>query len=45
MYPIIIHLVENTTFVETIDSRIKKECIACPPDPNLEEYFWVWRFL
>jgi hypothetical protein len=37
-------LVEYTTFAETIDSRIKTECIGCPPDPHPEEYYCAWRF-
>ena len=37
-------LVEYTTFAETIDPRIKTECIACPPDPHPEEYYCAWRF-
>ena len=37
-------LVEYTTFAEAIDSRIKTECIACPPDAHPEEYFCAWRF-
>ncbi len=38
-------MVEYTTFAEAIDSRIKTECIACPPDPHPEEYYCAWRFL
>jgi hypothetical protein len=37
-------LVEYTTFAETIDTRIKTECICCPPDMHPEEYYCVWRF-
>lgn len=37
-------LVEFTTFAETIDSRIKTECIACPPDLHPAEYYCTWRF-
>jgi len=37
-------LIEYTSFAETIDSRIKTECIACPPDPHPEEYYCGWRF-
>jgi hypothetical protein len=37
-------LVEYTTFAEAIDSRIKTEVIACPPDPHPEEYYCAWRF-
>ncbi len=37
-------LVEYTNFAEAIDSRIKTECICCPPDEHPEEYFCAWRF-
>ncbi|MCD4724524.1 MAG: DUF6125 family protein [Bacteroidales bacterium] len=37
-------LVEYTTFAESIDSRIKTECIACPPDKHPEEYYCAWKF-
>ncbi len=37
-------LVEYSTFAEAIDSRIKTECIGCPPDPHPEEWFCAWRF-
>jgi hypothetical protein len=37
-------MVEYTTFSEAIDSRIKTECIGCPPDPHPEEYYCAWRF-
>ncbi len=37
-------LVEYTTFAEAIDSRIKTEVIACPPDPHPDEYYCAWRF-
>ncbi|MEZ5198681.1 MAG: DUF6125 family protein [Bacteroidales bacterium] len=37
-------LVEYTTFAEAIDSRIKTDCICCPPDKHPEEYFCAWRF-
>lgn len=37
-------LVEYTTFARAIDSRIKTECIGCPPDEHPEEWFCAWRF-
>jgi len=37
-------MVEYTSFAEAIDSRIKTECISCPPDPHPEEYYCAWRF-
>jgi len=37
-------LVEYTTFAESIDKRIKTECIACPPDKHPEEWFCAWKF-
>ncbi len=37
-------LVEYSYFARTIDSRIKTECISCPPDEHPEEYFCAWKF-
>lgn len=37
-------LVEYTNFARAIDSRIKTECIGCPPDEHPEEWFCAWRF-
>jgi hypothetical protein len=37
-------LVEYTTFAESIDPRIKTECIGCPPDEHPEEWYCAWRF-
>ncbi len=37
-------LVEYTTFAESIDSRIKTECIGCPPDKHPAEWHCAWKF-
>jgi len=37
-------LVEYGTFAQTIDARIKTECLACPPDRHPEEWACAWRF-
>lgn len=37
-------MVEYTNFARGIDSRIKTECIGCPPDNHPEEWFCAWRF-
>lgn len=37
-------LVEYSRFAEGIDSRIKTECIACPPDPHPKDWFCSWKF-
>ncbi len=37
-------LIEYTSFAEAIDSRIKTECISCPPDAHPDEYYCSWRF-
>jgi hypothetical protein len=37
-------VVEYETFARTIDSRIKTECIACPPDDHPESWACAWRF-
>jgi hypothetical protein len=37
-------MVEYSTFAQSIDSRIKTQCIACPPDVHPEEWFCAWRF-
>ena len=37
-------LVEYISFAEAIDSRIKTECVACPPDSHPEEYFCAGKF-
>ena len=37
-------LVEYTRFAQAIDSRIKTECVGCPPDDHPQEWFCAWRF-
>ncbi|MGD9212379.1 MAG: DUF6125 family protein [Desulfobacteraceae bacterium] len=38
-------LVEYSTFATAIDSRIKTECVGCPPDDHPEEWYCAWRFV
>jgi len=35
---------EFPTFARMIDSRIKTECISCPPDEHPKAWFCAWRF-
>jgi hypothetical protein len=35
-------LVEYTNSARAIDSRIKTECLGCPPDAHPEEWFCAW---
>lgn len=37
-------IVEYTTFAQTIDSRIKTECVRCVPDEYNGECWCHWRF-
>ncbi len=37
-------LVEYPYFANAIDSRIKTECIGCPPDSHPEEWYCAWKF-
>jgi len=37
-------LVEYTRFAETIDPRIKTQCIGCPPDDHPLDWSCAWRF-
>lgn len=36
-------IVEYAKFAETIDPRIKTECVACPPD-EVKGAYCIWRF-
>jgi len=37
-------IVEYRSFADSIDSRIKTECIGCPPDNHPENYYCSWKF-
>ncbi|CAN2043318.1 Cytosolic protein [Candidatus Magnetomoraceae bacterium gMMP-1] len=37
-------IVEYTYFAKAIDSRIKTECIGCPPDKHPDEWYCAWKF-
>jgi hypothetical protein len=37
-------LVEYASFARAIDSRIKTECIGCPPDAHPDQWFCAWNF-
>ena len=37
-------LVEYSYFAQAIDSRIKTECLGCPPDSHPEEWYCAWKF-
>jgi hypothetical protein len=37
-------MVEYPYFAESIDRRIRTECIGCPPDEHPEEWYCAWRF-
>jgi hypothetical protein len=37
-------LAEFDTFARTIDSRLRADCISCPPDEHPKEWFCAWRF-
>ncbi|MBN1214138.1 MAG: hypothetical protein JXA99_01725 [Candidatus Lokiarchaeota archaeon] len=37
-------MIEYSEFAKTIDSRIKVQCICCPPDRHPDNYFCAWEF-
>ncbi len=37
-------VVEYTSFATAIDSRIKTECLGCPPDKHPDEWYCAWKF-
>ncbi|MFO8036753.1 MAG: DUF6125 family protein [Anaerolineales bacterium] len=37
-------IAEYAYFAHTVDSRIRTEVIACPPDPHPDEYYCAWLF-
>lgn len=37
-------VIEYSSFAEAIDSRIKTECIGCPPDKHPEGWYCSWKF-
>ena len=37
-------IVEFPAFARMIDSRIKTECLSCPPDEHPREWVCAWRF-
>ena len=37
-------MVEYPYFARAIDSRIRTECIGCPPDPHPDAWFCAWKF-
>src|SRR4030043_1493765 len=39
-----IGIIEYRTFAGTIDPRIQTECLGCPPDPPLPDWYCAWRF-
>ncbi len=37
-------MIEYPTFAESIDARIRTECVGCPPDQHPNEWYCAWRF-
>jgi hypothetical protein len=40
----LVGVVEYAKFAQTIDPRIRTECICCPPDDHPENYYCGWKF-
>ncbi len=38
-------LVEYSYFASAIDSRIRTECLGCPPDVHPEGWYCAWKFI
>ncbi len=38
-------LVEYSYFARAIDSRIRTECMGCPPDDHPQEWYCAWKFI
>lgn len=38
-------ITEYTGFSREIDSRLRCECVGCPPDPHPEEWVCSWKFV
>ena len=39
-----VSLIEYEVFGKTIDSRIKMECLWCPPDEHPKDSYCAWKF-
>lgn len=37
-------MVEYTYFARSLDTRIRTECIGCPPDAHPDQWYCAWRF-
>ncbi len=38
-------MIEYPYFASSIDSRIRTECVGCPPDEHPDEWFCAWKFI